>query len=78
MSDQVIMTIVQACSNVPMAIAAIAAGWFSYKAAEHSKEAAQTAKEVAKNTDGITTKLVELTAKASHAEGVLEAKENGK
>jgi hypothetical protein len=54
------------------ATGSIFAAWFSYKSATHSKEAIDVAKQTEKNTNGISTRLNAITAKAAHAEGVLE------
>lgn len=52
----------------------IAAAWFSYKAATHSREAIDVARKVEKNTNGLSSQLNAITAKSAHAEGVLDEK----
>jgi hypothetical protein len=71
MSDTVQLALIASMTTViPSALAT----FFSYRASVHSKKAAELAEDTRRNTDGMKDELVNLTAKASHAEGVLEGK----
>jgi hypothetical protein len=71
MTDAVEIAIIAALSGVPTMVGAIAAGWFSYKSAIHSRESLDVAKQTQKNTNGMKDQLVALTEKSSFAEGKL-------
>lgn len=74
MTDAVQIELIRALAVVPASVGSVAAAWFAYKASTHSKDAMDTAKRTERNTDGLSTQLNELTAKSSHAEGVLDEK----
>jgi hypothetical protein len=73
-TDAVQIELIRALAVVPASIGGIIGGWFSYKAAVHAKEAVQVSKSIQANTNGLSHALNDLTAKASHAEGVLDEK----
>jgi hypothetical protein len=50
----------------------VASAYFAYKAAVISKETKTIAQHTEQNTNHLKDELVALTAKASHAEGVLQ------
>lgn len=71
MSDIVTVALISAASTaVPSLLAAV----FSFMASKHAREASETATRTERNTNGKMDQLVALTAKSSHAEGVLEEK----
>ena len=72
MSDAVVIEIIRACALVPTAMAAAASAWFSYRASTYSQRAVKIAKATEENTNHMKDELVALTAKSSHAEGMLE------
>ena len=74
MTDAVQIELIRAVAVIPASIGSVAAAWFAYKASVHSKEASAAAKTIESNTDGLSDKLNALTAKSSHAEGVLDEK----
>ena len=76
MTDAVQIALIGACAGIPGTIGGIAAAWFSYKAATHSREAVVVAKETQQNTDGMKDQLVALTAKSSFAQGKLAGEQN--
>jgi hypothetical protein len=73
-TDAVQIELIRALAVIPASIGSVAAAWFSYKSSVHSKEASVSAKTIETQTDGLTDKLNRLTAKSSHAEGVLDEK----
>lgn len=75
MTDAVQIELIRAIPMVLASASGTLAAWFSYRASTHSKEAVEVAKSVQVNTNGLTHQLNALTAKASHAEGVLDEKE---
>ena len=50
--------------------------WFSYRASKHAARAVAVAEHTEENTNHMKDELVALTAKSSHAEGVLEGKKD--
>jgi hypothetical protein len=74
MTDAVQIELIRAIPMVLASASGTLAAWFSYRAAMHSKQAVDVAKQVQENTNGLTHQLNTLTAKASHAEGVLDEK----
>ena len=74
MTDAVQIELIRALAVIPASIGSVAAAWFAYKASVHSKEASATAKTIESNTNGLSHQLNALTAKSSHAEGVLDEK----
>jgi hypothetical protein len=71
MSDVVKVALISAAST---ALPSLLAAFFSYRASRHAKLAVQIATQTEENTNHMKDELVALTAKSSHAEGVLEGK----
>jgi len=76
MTDLVAVALITAIPGSLGAIGGIVAGWFSYKASGHAKEAAVTSKAVERNTDGLHTELMNLNEKSARAEGNLEGRKD--
>jgi hypothetical protein len=74
MTDAVSIALIGALAGIPSTLGGIAAAWFSYKAATHSKEAADTAKITQGQSNGMKDALLALTAKSSQAAGNLEGR----
>lgn len=74
MTDAVQIEMIRAIPACLGSVGAVLAAWFSYRAATHSKEAVDVARKTERNTDGLADQLNALTAKSSHAQGVLDEK----
>lgn len=75
MTDAVQIELIRAVPGFAAAVGAVAAAWFSYKSANHSKETLQVATRTEHNTNGLVEKLNLQTAKASRAQGNREGRE---
>jgi hypothetical protein len=74
MTDARFQAIITACSTIPTAAAAILSAWFAYRSAQLSRSTLDVSRETRTATNGMSSKLVALTAKSSHAEGLLEGR----
>ena len=72
MSDPVLVAIITAAATVPGSIIAALAAFFAYRASDRAKDAVAISLKTEINTNHMKDELVALTAKSSHAEGVLE------
>lgn len=72
MSDNVVIAIAKAAETLPGAIASVAAAYFAYRAATTAKASLEVSKHTEANTNHLKDELVALTAKSSHAEGLLQ------
>jgi hypothetical protein len=72
MSDAVEIALIGLCTN---ALPALASAFFAYRASVHSARTLIVAETTEKNTNNMKDELVALTAKSSHAAGVLEGKQ---
>lgn len=75
MSDAVAIALITACASVPPSLVGVAAAYFSYRASKIAAETKQIAQHTEENTNHLKDELVELTAKASHAEGYKAGRE---
>lgn len=73
MSDSVQLALIASATTV---IPSVVSAFFAYRASVHSKKALEVAKLTEVNTNGMKTELVDLTAKASHAEGLLQGQQD--
>jgi hypothetical protein len=76
MSDPVIIALITACAAIPSTIGGIVAAYFAYKSAVASKATLKVSEHTEANTNHMKDELVALTAKSSHAAGVLEGKQD--
>jgi hypothetical protein len=71
LSDPVQLALIASLTTI---IPSMVSAFFAYKASVHAKRAVDVAQKTEENTNHMKDELVALTAKSSHAEGVIEGK----
>lgn len=75
MSDPVAIALIGLARDVGVLVPSVIAAWFAYRASVHAKDASESSKETATNTNGIKDNLVALTDKEAYARGKFDQKE---